>query len=320
MHSIRALSCLVILAALVMGCAGFVDEDEGQVPATEIPLELRDTIKLHKGYLDEKLIQYYRFSDFVPSEGGWFPSYEKFPGMPVHPIYIWAGDNGKPSLEGEQHPIIDTLPLQAKYTDFFEVVVVTPEEAELPNDIKSRGTLLLAGYSLARTGHIINCPVVGEKAKLQSATNKLRNNYKKIQVWYRKKLAHCMLMEGGSALIPGGAPSPRVYKQKISDARTEYRVAASEVFTLQSSAFSGADLVSSIPVPDSDIYRYGPGAKEYSPLGKVYDVTVPSDYKVGQVDSYAGLYPIPNFTDPRIKERSPEAFFNSSIVYVGTTK
>ena len=317
MHSTKLLGPLVLLAALTAGCAGFVDEDEGDVPITEIPLELQGTIKLHKGYLDGKKTEYYRFGTFVPADAGWFPSYEKFPGMPVHPIYIWAGDNGKPSLDVEQRPIIDTLPLQAKYTDFFEVVVVTPGEGEQANDIKSRGTLLLAGNELARTGHVINCPVVGAKAKLQSSTNKQRNTYRKIKVWYRKKIAHCMLMEGGSALIPGGAPSPRVFKQKITDDRTEYRVATAELFTLKSSAFSGADQVSNIPVPDNDVYRYGPGSKDYSPLGTVFDVTVPSDYKVGQVASYAQLYPIPDFTDPRIEERKPAAFFNSSVVYVG---
>ena len=312
---------LVALAALVAipgpGCSGFVDEQEGDVPITEIPLELRETIKLHQGYLDGKAAEFYRFGTFVPADAGWFPSYEKFPGMPVHPIYIWAGDNGKPTLQTEQHPIIDTLPLQAKYTDFFEVVVVTPDAGEQPNDIKSRGTLLLAGYALARTGHIINCPVVGPEAKLASSKNKLRNTYKKIQVWYRKKITHCMLMEGGSVLIAGGAPSPKVFKQKISDARTEYRVADTEVYTLVSSAFSGADVVSSIPVPNNDVYRYGPGTKDYSPLGRVHDVTVPSDYKVGQVASHAHLYPVPDFTDPRIVERTPAAFHNSSIVYVG---
>ena len=318
MHNTRLLSFVVILASLIMGCGGFVDEEEGKVPTTEIPLELQGTIKLHKGYLDGEAVEYYRFGTFHPADADWFPEYDKFPGMPVHPIYIWAGDNGKPSIDLDQYPIIDTLPLQARYTDFFEVVVVTPDASEQSNDIKSRGTLLLADYSLARTGHVINCPIVGEKAKLQTSVNKARNSYRRIQVWYRKKITHCMLMEGGSALIAGGAPSPMIFRQKISAARTEYRVAAAEVFALKSSAFSGADLVSNIEVPDNDIFRHGPGSKEYTTLGRVFDVTVPSDYKVGQVASHADLYPVPDFTDSRIVERKPAAIFNSSIVYVGT--
>ncbi len=316
MQSTRLLS-LIALTALAAGCAGFVDEEEGDVPITEIPLERRGEIKLHKGYLGGKQIEYYRFGTFVPADESWFPSYDKFPGMSVSSIYIWADDSGKPSLNVEQYPIIDKLPLQAKYTDFFEVVVVTPEAGESPNDIKSRGTLLLAEYSLARTGHIINCPVVGPDAKLGASANKQRNSYKKIKIWYRKKVAHCMLMEGGSALIKNGAPSPRVFRQQISSSRTEFRVADAEVFTLKSSAFGGEDAVSDIPVPDNDVFRYGPGTKDYSPLGRVHDVKVPSDYKVGQVASHGDLYPVPDFTDPRIVERKPAAFFNSSIVYVG---
>ena len=346
----------VLLAALLGACGGFVDEDEGEVPTTEIPFDLQETIKLHKGYLDEKRVEYYRFGSFVPSKASWFPSYDEFPGMPVHPIYIWAGSNGKPSVTGEQHPIIDTLPMQAKYTDFFEVVVVSAGE-EQPNDIKSRGTLLLADLELKHTGHVINCPVVGKDAQLQSSppktcsssctspmfcskagvclkkgqcahhgdcpTNRFCNfltkgcGFQKIKVWYRKKLTHCMLMEGGSALIPGGAPPPLISREPVGD-RTEYRVSAGEVHTLRSSAFSGADLVSNILVPDNDIYRHGPTTKQYSPLTQVKDVTVPSDYKMGQLKSYKHLYPIgDDHVDSRIKTRSPEAFFNSSIVHVG---
>ena len=304
------------LALAGAGCAGFVDEDEGAVPSSEIPLARQGTIKLQLGYADDKPVEYYRFGSFAPADKSWFAAYDKFPGMPVGEMYIWADSKGLPSLEGnKQHPIIDTLPLQARYTDFFEVVVVEPDGDTEPNDIKSRGTLLLAGLRLKRTGHVVNCPVVGAKAAL--ASSKSKSTFKHLRVWVRKKVAYCMLMEGGSALITGGAPPPRIFSAQVTSKRTELRVAANDFYDLKTKAFSGADQVTNIPVPDNAVYHRAPGTKEYSPLVKLWDVTVPSDYKLGQINSYADLFPVPDFTDPRIEEHKPETFHNNSIVTVG---
>jgi len=304
------------MAALV-GCVDYRDEADGKVPLSEIPLGRQGTIPLLKGFLDGKGLTYYDFGDFVPSSASWFPSYDKFPGMPVREMYVLsdggADKGGLLSWDGRQKPIIDTLPLQAKYSDFFQVVkfIPEPEVGYVADDIKSRSTLLFAGYKLEYTGKIVNCPVVGEKAALEGGS------VKSLQVWYRNKTVHCMLMEGRGALFSGGTAAPLVYSTKITADRMEYRVAATEVYMLKTSAFSGSDYVANIAVPHNHIFRYGPAsAAQYTPLMKIWDVTVPSDYKVGEISSHAQLFPVPDFTDPRIEARNPESFANISIASV----
>ena len=303
---------LTLMALLGLGaCDTLVDEDAGLVSENEIPVERRGTIPLMRGYLDGKAVEYYRIGQVVPEETDWFPSYEKFPGMPVRELYVWPDAAGAPSFQGGQRPIVDSLPRQASASDFLELVLVKPPaDAAAPNDIKSRATLLRSGYPLERTGKVVNCPIVGKDGKLGGAPS---GHYTKLELWYRKKSTSCILLDGGP-----GVPAPKVFSTPIgASGRSELRVAATDLYTLRSTAFTGADLVSAIPVPQNEVFRHAPGSAEYSPLGKVWDVTVPSDYTVGQVRSYADLFPVPGFTDPRIVERKPEAFWNCPIVTVG---
>ncbi|MCC6752237.1 MAG: hypothetical protein IT371_31600 [Deltaproteobacteria bacterium] len=303
------------LSTVSAGCVGLVDEDEGTVPNAEIPFYRLGRIAAQQGYVDGKIVEFYPLSTFVPADASWFAKYEKFPGMPVRELYVFAGPDGKPSVDQAQLPIVDTLPKQARSSDFFEIVLVKPPAGYQANDLKSRATLLRADYPLERTGKIVNCPAVGPDATLGPTKSGVLGEYRKLRLWYRKQLVHCMLLDGGRALIGArGAPSGRVLTTRVEAGREEQRVAAAEVYTLRSAAFSAADRVSGIPVPGNDVYRYAPGAAEYSPLTKIWEVAVPSDYQAGQLVSYKHLFPIEGFTDPRITERAPEAFCNCPIV------
>ncbi len=303
------------LALSCIGCGSFVDEDEGAVPLSEFFLERKGTFPALKGYLDSKVVEYYRFAAYVAGS-------EYFPGLLVHDMYVMASSSGSIALTSGQAPIIDTLPRQAGYTDFFEIVAFRPEGDYTADDIKSKATLVRAGFPLTRTGGIVTCPVVGPDAKLAppSGTPLYTQKLAPIQVWYKKKRTHCFLLEGGKYLYPNGSIPFTASASTVSKSRTLYRVPAAEIYTLKTSAFSGADAVSNIPVPGNDIYRYGPGHKKYSPVAQIWDVTVPSDYKVGARTSYAELFPVEGFTDPGIVKRSPDTFFADSIITVGTAK
>ncbi|MFH1132494.1 MAG: hypothetical protein V1754_14250 [Pseudomonadota bacterium] len=307
---------IVAFFAILNACGALEDEDKGQVSESKIPTERRGIIPTKMGFVDGKLVEFYDFGEFVPTDANWFPTYEKFPGMPVNIMYVWTDKNGDPSLNS-QFPIVDTLPKQAYYSDFFYIVLVVPPNNYVPNSIKSRGSLLLADFELKHTGVVLNCPVVGQSASLEDTRGKTFNNYRKLQLWYRNTTTYCMAMEGGIVLFPqDGAPFAKTFSSPVATGQNEVRVAAGKIFTLTSSAYSGADRVTGIPVPQNDIFRYAPGSVEYSPLVQIWDVTVPSDYVNGQLSSYADLFPIPEFTDPRIQERSPAAFRNCSIVRV----
>jgi hypothetical protein len=185
-------------------------------------------------------------------------------------------------------------------------VLVRPAPDTAANDIKSRATVLRSGFALEHTGRVVNCPLVGENATLGGAA---AGKGRKLALWYRKKTTHCMLLDGGGSL-----PAPRVFSTPVAAGRSELRVAAGDLYTLRSTAFTGADEVRNIPVPQNEIFRHPPGSPEYTPLLKIWDVTRPSDYQVGQIRSYADLFPVPGFTDPSITARTPEAFCNCPLV------
>jgi len=315
--SLRGTGWAVVVVVAMGGCGdSLVDEEEGDVPLTEIPFDRTGTIALQAGFVDGKAVEFYRMGTFVPDESGWFPSYDKFPGMPVGEMFVWINDAGELRLDHPQRPIIDTLPLQAEYSDFFELVAVT-DDSTSANDIKSRATLLRAGLHLQYSGRIVNCPVVGPKASL--APSKSSSQFPLVKLWYRKKTVHCLLMDGGTHLLGQGKGAPvfKVYGTPTVGEDREYRVAAREVYHMVTKAFIGADQVTDIPVPDNDIFLQPPSSAGYSPLARIWDVTVPTDYQLGGLTSHADLFPVPDFKDPRIVERSPEAFCNCPIVSVG---
>lgn len=308
---------LLLLGALHAACAGDVDDDGGAVDVDEIPVARQGSIAARKGYIDGKRVEYYDFGAFVPADATWFPAFgEKFPGMPVGELYVFDDGSGKPTLAGEQRPIVDRLPKQARYSDFLEVVLVKPDGDYRANDIKSRGTLLRVGYALTFTGHVVNCPISGVDSELGGTTQAALATYKKITVWYRGRTTHCWLLDGGEALVAGGGKPFSISRTPITSERTELRVSAGEFFSMRANVFSGEDRKAGVPVPDNAIFRYKPDAAPYSPLAQIFDVTVPSDYSVGQLASRGALYPIPNFDDPRIEARDPKAFCNCPIVWI----
>jgi hypothetical protein len=318
----RLESVLWVVVLVPLACADpYVDDDEGAVALTEIPFERTKTIPVRQGFINGKAVEFYRMGTFVPADSGWFPSFESFPGMPVGEMFVWLtyeGGNPVLKLDHPQKPIIDTLPKQAHYSDFFELVGVDAPDGYNANDIKSRATLLRAGYDLVYAGRIVNCPLVGPKAKLEPPKKgKAMAEYPLVEVWYRGQTVQCLLMDGGAHLTDKGGKVFKTFGTAITPEKKEFRVAATDVYTLITGAFTGADRVSNIPVPSNDVFRHTPDSPGYSPLTKIWDVTVPSDYQVGQVVSYDDLFPIPGFTDPRIEERSPEAFCNCPIARVG---
>jgi hypothetical protein len=308
---------VVVVGALLAlpACGSLVDEDEGEVPITEIPYHRRAEIKISKGFVNGKAVEFYKLGEFAPTSSGWFPSYDKFPGMTTGEMYVWTDGGGRPSLDTKQLPIIDALPLQAEYSDFFEIVAVEPDEGYADNDIKSRATLIRAGFDFTYTNWVVNCPVVGPGTSLERASG-----YRKLKVWYRGQITYCYMMDGLDNFDSKGAASFKLWysphgDKPKADGRNDLRVPAQDVYTMLAYAFSGQDQVSKIPVKGNDIFRYALGDRDkYSPLVKVWDVTVPGDYQLKALDSWDDLFPLgEEFTDTRIAARSPETFCNCPI-------
>ena len=308
----------VSLAGVSLAGCSELDDDEGPVRLEEIPLFRQGTIPVGPGFSAGRPIELYDFGGFLPAEAGWFPAFEEFPGMPVNPIYVFVDESGAPIAS--QKPIIDHLPKQAGYSDFLEIVEVTAGGDYRDNQIKSFATLIRIGeeesFTFTPTGKVINCPVVGPDAELAPPVGKALWKTTRLELWFRKQSTHCLLADGGEALLEGGAPALTVFSAPVGD-RTELRVPAREIYLLAANVFGGEDRVSAVPVPNNAIVRYPPDATEYSPLSQAFRVTVPSDYVIGQLTSYDDLFPVPDFTDPRIEELSPQVYINAPMIAVG---
>lgn len=319
MRAIRLTLSFVYLLGLpaFAGCGEHIDDSEGPVDLEQYGELRTKQLALATGYADGKTVRFYRLSEFTPADSGWFPAYDEFPGMPVGEIFIFGDGQASGSLDGEQRPIIDRLPLEAGYSDFLEIVWVEAPAGYGANEIKSRATLLRRGLKLRRSGVVINCPVVGPETELV-AHGSPSYNPRTITLWYRKKQTQCIVLEGGSALYPAGGPALAVFKTPIGASRVQLEVPAAKLYLLAANAFSGADVKRQIRVPDNDIFQYAPtAATSYSPLVALFDVTVPSDYQRGELTSHAALYPIADFEDdPRIEKRNPETFCNCPIIAV----
>jgi hypothetical protein len=111
-------------------------------------------------------------------------NFDVLPTTPA-PIYVFFPEGSSTELTAQMH-IIDVVPGDAGYNDFWQVVKVTVPASYVPNSVTSAAELHAAGFTLTRTRMIVNCPVVpaGSTARLRytSEPNGL------VQGWYRDQV------------------------------------------------------------------------------------------------------------------------------------
>ena len=120
--------------------------------------------------------------------GGQVVQYYNFDVQPVAPAPIWVLFR-----EGEddpaQSPVIDVIPGDEGYNDFWGMIKVTVPADYEANSVTSLAGITAAGYAMENTGVIINCPVVpkGSTAMLRGGgkSNELHAGwYKDMVVYY----------------------------------------------------------------------------------------------------------------------------------------
>ena len=91
--------------------------------------------------------------------GGQVVQYYNFDVQPVASAPIWVLFR-----EGEddpaQSPVIDVIPGDEGYNDFWGMIKVTVPADYEANSVTSFAGITAAGYAMENTGVIINCPVV----------------------------------------------------------------------------------------------------------------------------------------------------------------
>jgi hypothetical protein len=89
--------------------------------------------------------------------------YYNFDVMPLNPapIYVLFRDGETQPVAGQQN-IVDVIPGDANYSDFWRVVRVTVPRSYVANTITSRAQIVAAGHPMQETTALVNCPIVPE--------------------------------------------------------------------------------------------------------------------------------------------------------------
>jgi len=127
-------------------------------------LSRADTIPLVDGWVNGTDVQYL---DYGPMSNVAVPIL----------VFFQAGSPDTP-VAGQRN-IIDTIPGQPGYSDFWRVHKVLAPAGYVANSIRSFEEAVASGYTIEETGLIVNCPVVNPGAQIQGS------NTAPVAGWYR---------------------------------------------------------------------------------------------------------------------------------------
>jgi hypothetical protein len=101
------------------------------------------------------------------------------------PIYVLFRAGESSPVEGQLN-IVDVIPGDKGYNDFWQITKVTVPADYTPNSIGSLQALKDAGYPMASTSTLVNCPIVPDGS---TAKNRLSGSDTGLhQGWYRNKI------------------------------------------------------------------------------------------------------------------------------------
>ncbi len=169
----------------------FVRTEENGLPGPNEPIDFDMEPFITKGLgPNGELISYYNF-DVMPTEPA--------------PIFVLFREGEDSPVEGQMN-IIDDIPGEADYNDFWEVQKVTVPMDYVANTVTSYSEIMDADYPIEETTMLVNCPVVPE-----GSTAKLRMGGESPELtrgWYRGMLVYYFnfseksLMTNESDMIP----------------------------------------------------------------------------------------------------------------------
>jgi hypothetical protein len=112
-------------------------------------------------------------------------NFDVLPASPV-PIYAFFTEGSSSELTAQLH-IIDLLPGDPGYNDFWLVTKVTVPASYVPNSVTSAAEIHAAGFQTTPTNMIVNCPVVpdGSTARLRYTS---QESAALVRGWYKGKI------------------------------------------------------------------------------------------------------------------------------------
>lgn len=131
--------------------------------------------------------------------------YYNFDVQPVGPapIYVLFKEGSSTPVEGQLN-IIDVLPGENGYNDFWLVNKVTVPSSYQANEVASLAEIQSRGYTVEVTTTIVNCPVVPEGS---TATKRLSGPAGLINGWYKEQVVSYFTFDE-KALVASGAAVP----------------------------------------------------------------------------------------------------------------
>ena len=142
---------------------------------------------------------------------GQIVKYYNFDVQPAAPAPIYAFfEAGSSSPVAGQLNVIDTIPGDVGYNDFWQVMMVTVPTGYVANTVASLSEIQAAGYTITPTNTLVNCPVVpaGSTASLRigGASPGLT------QGWYRGQVVNYFNFNEASLTLTNGAiPTAPIY-------------------------------------------------------------------------------------------------------------
>ena len=120
---------------------------------------------------------------------GQMVSYYNFDVQSTTPAPIWVlFRSGDTDPVAGQLNIIDKIPGEAGYNDFWSVRKVTVPADYVTNSVTSYAEIVSLGYGIENTGILVNCPVVPEGSTAAMRLNGESNAI--VQGWYKDKVVH----------------------------------------------------------------------------------------------------------------------------------
>jgi hypothetical protein len=155
--------------------AGHLQVRDGSngLPAANQPVNFDQGPFITTGFAPNgKVVQYYNF-DLQPTTPA--------------PIYLFFKQGQTASIPGQN--IIDVIPGDAGYNDFWQVYSVAVPDNYVANTITSYQELAASGYVITKTNMLVNCPVV---PKGSTATKRYSSAESTglTQGWYKDKVVY----------------------------------------------------------------------------------------------------------------------------------
>ncbi len=136
--------------------------------------------------------------------------YYNFDVLPIKsaPIFVLFREGETSSVEGQLN-IIDVIPGDKEYSDFWHVHKVTVPSGYVANTVTSYQEIVDKGFTVERTNKVVNCPVVpeGSTASLRFTSSEPTGL---IRGWYKSKVVFYFTFEEKSLTVdlpPSGHPN-----------------------------------------------------------------------------------------------------------------